>query len=111
VGTNEDLGVDVEELGHHVCVVNWGTSHELDDALDVAPDDLVNDDIILQGSFSYTSEAFTEVVRRVNARELRPSFLITHRYGLEQASDAIKALRSSAPGEPRGKVIITVASY
>jgi threonine dehydrogenase-like Zn-dependent dehydrogenase len=77
--------------------------------VEVAPDDLVNEDIILQGSFSYTSEAFTEVVRRVNARELRPSFLITHRYGLEQASEAIGALRASAAGEPRGKVIIAVA--
>ena len=78
--------------------------------VELAPDDLVNNDIIIQGSFSYTSDAFREVVRRVNARELRPSFLITHRFVLEKATDAIAALRAVAPGEPRGKVTISVTS-
>jgi threonine dehydrogenase-like Zn-dependent dehydrogenase len=78
--------------------------------VELAPDDLVNNDVIIQGSFSYTGDAFGEVVRRVNTRELRPSFLITHRYELEQAPDAIAALRASAPGEPRGKVVIAVSS-
>jgi threonine dehydrogenase-like Zn-dependent dehydrogenase len=77
--------------------------------VDLAPDDLVNNDVIIQGSFSYTSEAFADVVSRVNAGELRPSFLITHRFELERAPEALSALRASAPGEPRGKVIITVS--
>jgi threonine dehydrogenase-like Zn-dependent dehydrogenase len=74
-----------------------------------APDDLVNDDVIIHGSFSYTTEAFTDVVDRVNARELRPSFLITHRFSLDQASAAIDTLRGGASSEPRGKIVIELA--
>jgi len=76
--------------------------------VEVAPDDLVNNDVIVQGSFSYTGDAFAQVVARVNAGELRPSFLITHRFGLEHASEAIDALRAGVSGEPRGKVVIEV---
>ena len=77
--------------------------------VDLAPDDLVNNDVIVQGSFSYTSEAFGDVVRRVNAGELRASFLITHRFALDETPDALSALRASTPGEPRGKVTIAVS--
>jgi L-iditol 2-dehydrogenase len=76
-----------------------------------APDDLVNDDIIIQGSFSYTREAFAEVVHRVNSGELRPSFVITHRFTLNDASSAVVALRGgSSEHEPRGKVVVEIAS-
>lgn len=77
--------------------------------VEIAPDDLVNDDLIIQGSFSYTRAAFADVVGRVNRGDLKPSFLITHRFGLEDASLAIAALRSVPEGEPRGKVILDVA--
>jgi len=76
-----------------------------------APDDLVNDDLIIQGSFSYTREAFADVVRRVNSGDLRPSFVITHRFSLEKAPDAVAALRGgSSEDEPRGKVVVEVIS-
>lgn len=76
--------------------------------VEVAPDDLVNNDVIVQGSFSYTSDAFAQVVGRVNAGELRPSFLITHRFEVEHAPAAIAALRGGSTNEPRGKVVIDV---
>lgn len=76
--------------------------------VEVAPDDLVNNDVIIQGSFSYTSEAFAEVVRRVNANALTPSFLITHRYSFDNISEAIAALRSGPTSEQRGKIVIDV---
>lgn len=76
-----------------------------------APDDLVNDDIIVQGSFSYTREAFADVVRRVNSGDVHPSFLITHRFTLDDASNALAALRGgSSDREPRGKVVVEIAS-
>jgi threonine dehydrogenase-like Zn-dependent dehydrogenase len=78
--------------------------------IDLAPDDLVNNDVMIQGSFSYTREAFADVVGRLNTRELRPSFLITHRFELENALDALATLRGGATKEPRGKVIINVTS-
>lgn len=74
----------------------------------IAPDDLVNNDVIIQGSFSYTQEAFIDVVRRVNAHELRPSFLITHRFTIDDALGAVDALRTVVQGAPRGKVVIEV---
>jgi threonine dehydrogenase-like Zn-dependent dehydrogenase len=77
-----------------------------------APDDLVNDDIIIQGSFSYTRDAFADVVRRVNSRDLRPSFVITHRFDLEHVDQAVAALRGDPRDhEPRGKVVVEVASH
>jgi threonine dehydrogenase-like Zn-dependent dehydrogenase len=76
-----------------------------------APDDLVNDDIIIQGSFSYTRDAFADVVRRVNTGDLRPSFVITHRFTLEHAADAVATLRGGPQEhEPRGKVVVEIAS-
>ena len=76
--------------------------------VDLVPDRVVNNDVIIQGSFSYTREAFRNVVRRVNAGELRPSFLITHRFTLENSTRAIVALRVGVTNEPRGKVVIDI---
>jgi threonine dehydrogenase-like Zn-dependent dehydrogenase len=85
--------------------------------VEIAPDDLVNDDIIIQASFSYTSAAFAEVVERLNAKDLRPSFLITHRFALGDVDSAIATLRGStltdavdAKFPPRGKVVVEIAS-
>jgi L-iditol 2-dehydrogenase len=87
--------------------------------VEIAPDDLVNDDIIIQASFSYTRAAFAEVVERLNAKELRPSFLITHRFALDDASSAVATLRGlardigaseeEAGPQPRGKVVVEIA--
>jgi threonine dehydrogenase-like Zn-dependent dehydrogenase len=77
----------------------------------VAPDDLVNNDLVVQGSFSYTRSSWAQVVERVNIGELAPSFLITHRFGLEDANDAVRALRGPiADDEARGKVVVRVNS-
>ena len=77
--------------------------------IDLAPDDLVNDDVVIQGSFGYTSQAFTEVVDQVNAGNLKPSFLITHRFALLETDQAIATLRGDVSDtEPRGKVVIVV---
>jgi threonine dehydrogenase-like Zn-dependent dehydrogenase len=78
-------------------------------AVDLAPDDIVNDDVVIQGSFGYTSKSFAEVVEQVNARQLRPSFLITHRFSLLETEQAIAALRGAvADDESRGKVVVVV---
>ena len=75
----------------------------------VAPDDVVNNDLIIQGSFSYSRRAWAQVVERVNRGELTPSFLVTHRFGLEDAAEAIRALRAPADESlARGKVVVRV---
>ncbi len=77
--------------------------------IEIAPDDLVNNDVVIQSSFSYTRAAFAEVVAQLNVGALRPSFLITHRFALEQAEEAVAALRGGGANEPRGKVVIELA--
>ena len=77
--------------------------------VDVAPDDLVNNDVVMQGSFAYTSQSFTDVVAQVNAGHLKPSFLITHRFRFDEGIDAIDTLRGGvADEEPRGKVVVSL---
>ncbi|MHB1906240.1 MAG: zinc-dependent alcohol dehydrogenase [Acidimicrobiales bacterium] len=75
----------------------------------VGPDDLVNKDLILQGSFSYTRRAWAEVVTRLNDGTLRPSPLITHRFSMNDVDDALETLRGRRdPSVPRGKVVVDV---
>lgn len=72
----------------------------------LAVDDVVNNDVSIFGSFGYTSAAWREVVSLLNSGRFRPGFLVTHRFGLQDWSQAVSTLRS-APGE-RGKVVIDV---
>jgi len=76
--------------------------------VEVAPDQVVNDDLTVRGSFGYTRDAFSEVVQLLNDGEVHPSFLITHRFALDEWARAIETLRSSSPHEPRGKVMLAV---
>ena len=74
----------------------------------LAPDDLVNNDVIIQGSFSYTRIAFADVVERVNSGALCPSFLVTHRFGLDDAlrenvSTSEPRARSSSASRPSSR--------
>ena len=72
----------------------------------LAPDDFVNDDLTLRGSFSYTREAWAEVVDLLNDGTLSPSFLVTHTYTLDEYAEALSTLRTPSADEPRGKVLI-----
>jgi 2-desacetyl-2-hydroxyethyl bacteriochlorophyllide A dehydrogenase len=76
--------------------------------VEVAPDQLVNDDLTVQGSFSYTRDAFGEVVQMLNDGEVHPSFLVTHRFTLDEWALAVETLRSAPPDQPRGKVMLTM---
>lgn len=70
----------------------------------VAVADVVNRDIAVHASFSYTSSAFRTVGTLLNASAVDPSFLITHRFALEEWPAAIDALRR--PAGARGKVVL-----
>lgn len=73
----------------------------------VPVDDVVDHDLTILGSFSYTSNAWRHVVDLINAGSLRPGFAVTHRFGLDAWSSAIETLRGVAG--PRGKVLLTVS--
>jgi threonine dehydrogenase-like Zn-dependent dehydrogenase len=74
----------------------------------VPVDDLVNNDLTIRGSFSYTSSAWRDVVTLLNSGRLRLDFLVTHRFVLADWQRALDALRGSE--SPRGKVMLTIGS-
>jgi len=74
----------------------------------LAPDDVVNNDLTIQGSFSYTRRSWAEVVALLNDRVVRPAFLVTHRFDLTRWRDALDTLAHAPGDEPRGKVVLTL---
>ncbi|SEH01107.1 hypothetical protein SAMN05444920_11937 [Nonomuraea solani] len=70
----------------------------------VPVDDIVNNDLTIRGSFSYTASAWAETVRLLNAGRFRPLPLVTHRYGMEEHADALATLSQGA-ARPRGKIL------
>jgi 2-desacetyl-2-hydroxyethyl bacteriochlorophyllide A dehydrogenase len=77
-------------------------------AVDLYPDDVVNNDLVIQGSFSYTRQSWADVVELLNQRVINPSFLVTHRFDLTQWREALDTLAHVPAAEPRGKVVITL---
>ncbi len=80
-------------------------------AVPLAADQVVNDDLAILGSFSYTPAAWRAVVALLNSGQLRPGILVTHRYQLAGWEQAVAALRGGAGaggGGPRGKVLLQV---
>ncbi|MGO8961017.1 MAG: zinc-dependent alcohol dehydrogenase [Streptosporangiaceae bacterium] len=74
----------------------------------LAVDDVVNNDLAILGSFSYTAAAWRDVVRLLNSGLIKPGFLVTHRFALADWEQAIASLRG-ADG-PRGKVLLEIAA-
>jgi threonine dehydrogenase-like Zn-dependent dehydrogenase len=72
----------------------------------LAPDDTVNNDLTIMGSFGYTSRAWRDVVTLLNSGQFRPGFLVTHRYPLADWEQAIASLRGGP--SPRGKVLLEI---
>jgi len=71
-------------------------------------DDLVNNDLTIRGSFSYTAAAWRDVVRLLNASLIRPGFLVTHRFRLADWEQAVACLRDD--DGPRGKVLLEISA-
>ena len=69
-------------------------------------DDIVNGDISVIGSFSYTRKAWGAVVDLLNAGRLSLDFLVTHRYPLADWASAVATLR--ATDGVRGKVLLEI---
>ncbi|HUA43185.1 MAG TPA: alcohol dehydrogenase catalytic domain-containing protein [Streptosporangiaceae bacterium] len=74
----------------------------------LAVDDVVNNDIAILGSFSYTASAWRDVVGLLNAGLIRPGFLVTHRFALTDWAKALDCLRGD--DGPRGKVVLEIGT-
>jgi threonine dehydrogenase-like Zn-dependent dehydrogenase len=72
----------------------------------IPADDVVDHDLMILGSFGYTSSAWREVVDLLNAGTLHPGFLVTHRFALAAWPSAIETLRDTRG--PRGKVLLAI---
>jgi L-iditol 2-dehydrogenase len=68
-------------------------------------DEVVNHDLAIRGSFSYTAAAWAQTVRLLNIGSFRPLPLITHRFPLDQHAEALALLAEGADG-PRGKILL-----
>jgi threonine dehydrogenase-like Zn-dependent dehydrogenase len=68
-------------------------------------DEVVNNDVTVRGSFSYTAAAWADTVRLLNAGSFAPAPLITHRYQLDDYQEALDTLASTAGEQPRGKIL------
>jgi L-iditol 2-dehydrogenase len=69
-------------------------------------DDVVNNDLRIDASFSYTSAAWAEVTALLGSGRVRLAPLITHRFPLDAYEEAFEVLRESSG--PRGKVMLDV---
>jgi len=67
-------------------------------------DDIVNNDIAVRGSFSYTAASWALIVRLLNGGSFQPAGLITHRYTIDRYGEALGKLASTGGG-PRGKIL------
>src|SRR5262249_12191225 len=71
-------------------------------------DDVVNNDLSILGSFSYTAAAWRDVVRLLGAGLIRPGFVVTHRFPLADWAQALACLRGG--DGPRGKVLLEIGT-
>jgi 2-desacetyl-2-hydroxyethyl bacteriochlorophyllide A dehydrogenase len=75
--------------------------------LQIPADSPVNNDLSIVASFGYTTASWTRVVSLVNAGQVRPGVIVSHRFPLESWEQALAAL--SRPDGARGKVLLEIA--
>lgn len=73
-------------------------------------DDVVNHDLTIRGSFSYTASVWAETVRLLNTGQFQPHSLITHYYRLDEFASAFDQLASTDGDGPRGKILFDLRS-
>ena len=75
--------------------------------LSLAVHDLINNDVTIHASFSYTRKSWKAIVDLLNSGDLDLTFVVTHRYQLEQWLEALETLRALT-SQPRGKVLLAL---
>lgn len=68
-------------------------------------DEIVDNDLRIRGSFSYTAEAWAEAVRLINCGSFHPLPIVTHRYPLQKFDEALDLL-ANPQCSPRGKILL-----
>jgi len=73
----------------------------------LAVDNLVNGDYSIIGSFGYSRTSWAKTVELLNSGKIDLSFIVTHRFSLNDWSEAIDCLRNGRG--VRGKVLLTIS--
>jgi threonine dehydrogenase-like Zn-dependent dehydrogenase len=76
------------------------------EAVQLPADLLVNNDLTIAASFSYTARAWKRVVDLLHEGRIAPGTLVTHRFPLDRYEEAFAAL--STPIGARGKVLLDI---
>jgi threonine dehydrogenase-like Zn-dependent dehydrogenase len=71
----------------------------------LSPDDIVNNDLRIRGSFGYTAGAWAQVVALLNAGRVDLQPVVTHRFSLDQFQAALDTLAKPTQAA-RGKVLL-----
>jgi L-iditol 2-dehydrogenase len=71
----------------------------------LSPDDVVNNDLRIRGSFGSTAASWAEIATLLNTGRFDPAPLITHRFPFAQFGAALEVLRRPTT-EARGKVLL-----
>lgn len=74
----------------------------------LSPDDVVNNDLRIRGSFGSTAASWAEIATLLNTGRFDPAPLITHRFPFAQFSAALDVLRRPT-SQARGKVLLDLA--
>ena len=73
--------------------------------LQVSVHDLINNDLTIHASFSYSRDSWKEIVVRLNSGQLNLTPLVTHHFTLDKWQEAIQTLRHAGKNA-RGKVLL-----
>lgn len=78
--------------------------------LPVVIDDLINNDLTIHASFSYTQKSWAEIVALLNSGKVDLSFIATHKFPLTQWESALATIRGGnrKSSAARGKVFLTL---
>ena len=76
----------------------------------LSPDDIVNNDLRIRGSFGYTAGAWAQVVALLNAGRVDLQPVVTHRFSLDQFQAALDTLATPTQAA-RGKVLLDGSSH
>jgi len=99
-----EIALSQGKRGAHVLLLGYP---EQGATLPLGVHDLINNDLSIYASFSYTQRSWKSVVDLLNSGELDLSFIVTHRFPLTEWAAALETLRSASSGA-RGKVLLTL---
>jgi 2-desacetyl-2-hydroxyethyl bacteriochlorophyllide A dehydrogenase len=80
------------------------------ESVEIRPDVLVDNDISVRGSYSYTARAWRSAIELVETGQVELEDLISHRFDVKEFAQAFDVLRDNDSVVARGKVTLNMSS-